>query len=248
MLDLLKKINEKKNKLDAFRPLPVDLVKNLDNWFKIELTYTSNAIEGNTLSKSETALVVEKGLTVAGKSVSEHLEAINHAFALDYIKKFVDKKREDLTIKDILNFHSLILKKIDDQNAGKFRSIAVKISGSDVVLPEPIKVPDLMDDFIKWLHEEKEHPVRMAADAHFKLVMIHPFVDGNGRTTRLLMNLLLMQKGYPPAIILKEDRLEYINSIEKAQLQKDFQDYYKIIFTAVERSLDIYLDAIEKSK
>ena len=247
MKELIKKIEKKKIKLDSFRPLSPELVKNLDEWFKIELTYSSNAIEGNTLTLQETALVVEKGLTIGGKSVQEHLEAINLAFAIDYIKTLVNKSKKNLTLNDILKIHNLILKKIDDKNSGKFRKIAVKISGSKAVLPDPVKVPELMNEFINWLHETKENILNIAADAHLKFVLIHPFVDGNGRTARLILNLLLMQGGYPPALILKEERLEYLKSIQKAQLENKLDDYYKIIFGAVDRSLDIYLKAVEKS-
>lgn len=241
-------IDEKKQKLDALRPLPPALVKNLAEWFKIELTYSSNAIEGNTLTKNETALVVEKGLTIGGKSVREHLEAIQLAHALDYIKELAHKtNRTDITLHDIFHLHYLILKKIDDNNAGKFRTVAVKIAGSDVTLPSPIKIPELMDDFISWLHNAKEHPVLISADAHLKFVIIHPFVYGNGRTARLLMNLLLVQEGYPPAIIRNEDRTAYINAIEKAEKTNDSTDFRRIVCEAVERSLDIYLDAAEQS-
>ncbi|OGH05276.1 MAG: cell filamentation protein Fic [Candidatus Levybacteria bacterium RBG_16_35_11] len=246
MNDLLSKLTQKKQKLDSFRPLSLALVNNLDEWFKVELTYTSNAIEGNTLTRKETALVVEEGITVRGKTLKEHLEAINHAQALDFIKDFVGKKREDLTKRELLGMHGLILKKIDDDDAGKYRNVAVRIKGTDVILPNPLKVPELMDSFFEWLHgKNNDHPVKIAADAHIKLVSIHPFLDGNGRTARLLMNLLLMQKGYPPALVRKEDREAYIDSIQKAQLNNNFKDYYKVIYKAIDRSLDIYLDAVE---
>lgn len=245
MDDLLKRLIEKKQKLDGYRPLSSALVNNLEEWFKVELTYTSNAIEGNTLTRKETALVVEQGLTVRGKTLKEHLEAINHAEALDFIKGLVDKKREDLTRRDVLDIHALILKKIDDDNAGRYRNVTVRIRGANVVLPNPLKVPELMEGFFGWLHSKNnDHPVKIAADAHIKLVSIHPFADGNGRTARLLMNLLLMQRGYPPALVRKEDRDSYIDSIEKAQLNEDFAEYYKLIYRAIDRSLDIYLDAL----
>lgn len=245
MTDLLQQLTEKKKKLDGYRPLPTELVKNLDEWFRVELTYTSNAIEGNTLTRSETALVVEKGITVNGKTLTEHLEAINHAEAIDFIKELVGKKRKDVTKKDILDTHWLILKKIDDANAGRYRTIEVGIRGVDVPLPSPLKVPELMEDFYKWLHSQNpDHPVKIAADAHYRFVSIHPFADRNGRTARLLLNILLMQTGYPPALIRKEDRRDYINSIGKAQLRNDFGDYYKVIYKAVDRSLNIYLDAL----
>ena len=226
MDDLLKQLTEKKQKLDSFRPLPSALVTNLEDWFKIELTYTSNAIEGNTLTRKETALVVEKGLTVRGKTLTEHLEAINHAQAIDFIKALVKAKRKKISERVVLDIHALILKKIDDDDAGRYRSVAVRIQGADIVLPNPIKVPELMSEFFRWLHgANTDHCVKIAADAHFKLVSIHPFADGNGRTARIFMNLLLMQNGYPPALIRNNDRDFYIDSVEKGQLSGSLDNY-----------------------
>ncbi len=245
-----KKLTEKKKILDKHRPFDAALIKNLEEWFRIELTYTSNAIEGNTLSRAETALVVEKGLTIGGKSITEHLEATNYAAALDFVKEQIKRKPSDLKEKDILKIHEIILDKIDRENPGIYRRVPVRISGSAVVLPNPRKVPDLMDEFFKWLQkEEKMHAVELAAEAHYRFVTIHPFIDGNGRTARLLMNMILMMKGFPPAIIRKNDRLEYIKSLEKPQLvngeDDSKNDYFKLIAAAVDRSLNIYLKAIE---
>lgn len=250
MLDkLLKQITKKKEILDKFRPLPSALVTNLDDWFKVELTYTSNAIEGNTLSRQETSLVVEKGLTVSGKTLKEHLEAINHAEALGFIKELAYKKPQKIIEKDLLQIHWLILKKIDDENAGRYRKIEIKIAGSDLKLPLAVKIPELMEDFFAWLRgKNSDHPVKIAADAHLKLVTIHPFTDGNGRTARLLMNLILIQNGYPPALIRKEDRQKYIESIAKAQIKKNLADYYQVIFQAADQALDIYLETINPPK
>ena len=244
------KLEDKKQELDKFRPLDVNLVNNLEEWFRVELTYTSNAIEGNTLSRKETALVVEKGLTIGGKTLTEHLEATNHANALDFIKERVEKKNNKITEKDILKIHEIILSGIDKQNAGCYRNVAVRISGSNVVLPNPRKVPNLMDNFCKWIVKKpKIHPIEFALEAHYRLVTIHPFIDGNGRTARLLMNMILMIQGYPPAIIRKRDRLAYISSLEKAQLVngegESKSDYFKLVAKAVNRSLDIYLKAIK---
>ena len=243
-------LTAKKQLLDTHKPLPKEIIKNLDEWFRIELTYTSNAIEGNTLTRQETALVVEEGITVQGKSIQEHLEAINHAKAFDYIQKeLIRKNRKDTTQQNILDIHHTILQKIDDTNAGRYRSVAVGLRGSQTILPNPLKVPELMHEFIHWLHSTNtDHPVKIAADAHYKLVTIHPFVDGNGRTARLLMNLLLMQAGYPSAIIRKEDRSAYINSLEKGQTGGSLNDYYSIIYEAVDRSLDIYLETAEPER
>ena len=245
-----KKLTEKKKILDKHRPFDAALVKNLEEWFRIELTYTSNAIEGNTLSRAETALVVEKGLTIGGKSITEHLEATNHAAALDFVKEQIKRKPSELKEKDVLKIHEIILSRINKEDAGLYRRVPVRISGSAVVLPNPKKVQDLMDEFFLWLKKEtKLHSVELAAEAHYRFVAIHPFIDGNGRTGRLLMNMILMMKGFPPAIIRKNDRLAYIKSLEKPQLVNgegdSKNDYFKLIAAAVDRSLNIYLKAIE---
>lgn len=238
-------LTKKKKALDQHRPFPEALVRNLDNWFRIELTYTSNALEGNTLTRRETALVVEKGLTVGGKSLIEHLEATHHAQALDWIKEQTKRKSHEITEKDILQIHEIILKGIDDTIAGHYRNVPVRISGSTVVLPNPLKVPQLMEEFCAWMKQKTgQNSPELAAEAHYRLVTIHPFVDGNGRTARLLMNMILMRGGYPPAIIRKQDRLAYISSLEIAQLGGTKDAYLKLINKAIDRSLDIYLKAI----
>lgn len=249
MDDKLLQLETKKKRLDSYKPLQNELIKNLEEWFRIELTYTSNAIEGNTLTRQETAMVVEEGLTVSGKSLAEHQEAINHAEAFDYIQTLINKKKQELTAKDILDIHSIILNKIDDANKGRYRNVAVRLRGSETILPNPLKVPELMEEFIKWFQSNNsDHAVKIAIDAHLKLVSIHPFIDGNGRTARLLMNLLLIQIGFPPAIVRKEDRSVYINSLEKAQTKNDLSDYYIVMLNAVDRSLDIYLEAAEPQR
>lgn len=244
MDDLLTRISQKKQRLDALQPLPVAQIKNLDDWYRVELTYTSNAIEGNTLSRRETALVVEKGLTIQGKSLIEHLEAVNHAEAVDYIKELAkNSKPTGISQDTILEIHKRILSKIDDTNAGRYRNVPVRVTGSSTVFPNHLRVAELMTEFINNLHDKAkaEHPIILAAYAHFVFVGIHPFVDGNGRTSRLLMNLILEQSGYPPAIIRKEDRLKYINSLETGRSSGSLDDFNKIVGEAVEHSLDIYL-------
>ena len=239
-------LEKKKNKLDAFRPLAEAVVNNLNEWFTVELAHNSTEIEGNTLTKRETVLVVEKGLTIAGKSVKEHLEIINYAHALDYIKDLAKKKRKEITLNDILDIHRIVLKGIDKSHAGSWRKVSVSIAGSDRALPNPIKVPDMMQEFIEWLNKTDEFAVQVAAQAHFKLVAIHPFVDGNGRTVRLLMNLLLIQDGYPPAIIEVKKRKEYIDAIAHAEQTGNLDGFYHFIYQAEDKSLDKYLDAAEK--
>jgi len=244
MNDILKEIMRKKLLLDSYKPLQKSVLENLEKWYRVELTYTSNAIEGNTLTRQETALIVEKGLTVAGKSLVEHLEAINHSNAFTFIQKMAgEKRRSEITIQDILEIHKIILKKIDDTYAGRIRNTPVRISGSTTVLPNPLKVPELMDEFIYWLRSTNDNPVDVAAEAHYKLVTIHPFVDGNGRTARLLMNFILVQSGFPPAIIKKEERNRYLNALETGQTKGKKHAFYELIYDAVDRSLDIYLES-----
>lgn len=238
------RIHEKQRLFEAKKPFPIELIKNLDEWYKIELTYTSNAIEGNTLSRAETALIVEKGITVEGKSITEHLEAVNHANAWDFIKTIT----KSISERTILGIHAIILHGIDPTNAGRYRSVPVRIAGSTVVLPNPLKVPNLMTEFITWLNNSKEDQVDVALLAHFKLVSIHPFSDGNGRTARLLMNLLLMQRGFPPAVIRKEERKRYIDAIEHGQLTGNTTEYMNLLYESIERSQDAYLQALSPNQ
>jgi len=245
MNDILQELTRKKNLLDQYKPISKAVIDNLQEWYRIELTYTSNAIEGNTLTRQETALIVEKGITVEGKSVQEHLEAINHAEAFTYIQQLArNRKRKEISLQDILDIHRIILKKIDDTNSGRLRNTTVRISGSTTILPNPLKILQLMEEFVQWLQTIEEQPIHIAADTHFKLVTIHPFSDGNGRTARLLMNLILIQAGFPPAIIRKEERNRYLTALETGQTKGNLDAYYELIYDAINRSLDIYLEAV----
>lgn len=248
MENVLNTILDKKRKINNLKPFPKAFIANMDEWYKIELTYTSNAIEGNTLTRQETAQIVEKGITVKGKSITEHLEAINHAKAYQYIQELNLKSIKKINQRTILDIHSIILRNINTIDAGTYRNIPVRIAGSTVTLPNPLKVPELMEEFIKWLQQTKDNIIKIAVDAHFKLVTIHPFVDGNGRTARLLMNLILIIAGYPPVIINKEDRKEYIDSIEEEQLSNDPTNYYSFMFKAVDKSMDVYLKVLAKKE
>lgn len=240
------KILQKKKLLDTFRPLAFELVSNLEGWLRVELTYTSNAIEGNTLSRLETSVILEKGITIGGKTLVEHLEVTNHAKALDYIRTLINLKPNLLTENHLLKIHELILSGIDNVNAGFYRSVPVRISGSSVILPNPRKVPDLMKEFLEWLtYTTINNPIEFASQVHLRLVTIHPFIDGNGRTARLLMNLILMMFGFPPAIIRKSERLIYLTSLEKAQLTGNTSSYEKIMMKAIDRTLTIYLKAVQ---
>lgn len=246
----LKRLSKKKKQLDKYRPLPPELVKNLEDWFRVELTYSSNAIEGNTLSRLETAEVLEKGIAavISGKPLKDQLEAVSHAKALDFIKDLVRQKKSHqlITEKDIKIIHKIILTGINDQWAGKYRQTEVFIKGTDVEFPAPDKVPYLISQFIQWLEvQQNKHPVRVAADAHFKFVSIHPFIDGNGRTARLLMNLVLIINSYPMAVIRNEDRTKYLEAVNKGQKENNLGLFYIIVEQAVDRSLNAYINAAQ---
>jgi Fic family protein len=250
MNTLLQQLTEKQQHIAHSSSFSPDFVQNLEEWLKVELTYSSNAIEGNTLTRIETAEVIERGITaiISGKSLKDQLEAINHAKAVDYIKALATKRKghQFLTEQDILSIHKHILATIDDAGAGIYRRIDVFIRGKDIEFPRPQHVPSLMKEFIHWIEgQQGKHPVRIAADAHFKFVTIHPFIDGNGRTGRLLMNLILILNGYPMAIIKTEERTVYLDAIYKGQKHNEFDDFYTIIKNAVDRSLDVYLNAMK---
>ena len=242
---LLQSIKGKKRKLDRSRPLSPSVVRKLDEEFTIAWTYNSNAIEGNTLSLQETEIVINRGITIGGKTVNEHFEAINHKNGIDYIKSVINRK-EKITEKTIKKLHELILHSIDDTEAGNYRRQNVRILGANHIPPQSVKIPRLMNEFIEWLYQNEyaNSIPQLTADIHYKLVMIHPFIDGNGRVARLLMNLILMKHGYPPAIILKVDRKRYYRVLNEANSGKQ-EPYDDFIGRSIERSLIIYLNSIE---
>ncbi len=243
--ELYNRIIDKKKQLGKLRPFPKSALTKLKERIVLEWTYNSDAIEGSSLTLKETKLVLEDGLTIKGKPLKEHLEAINHKEAIEFVEALVSKKSR-IDILAIRQIHSIILTKIDDQEAGKYRDVAVTISGSSYKPPEAISVPHLMADFNKWLKSKKSKPniIEYAALAHFKLVGIHPFVDGNGRTARLLTNLILMKYGFPPAVVLKIDRKKYYDCLEKAH-KGNLKDFANFMARSLERSLTIWLEALK---
>lgn len=244
---ILKRIDRKYKIIQSKRPLSSGVVRKLKEQFSFELTFNSNAIEGNKLTLKETYLVIQDGLTVKGKSLKDHLEAKNHYEAVQFLHDLVEhEKRHTVSENLIRSLQQLVVKDIEDDEAGQYRKGNVLIAGSSHRPPEAFEVPSLMREFIVWIkkNEKKLHPVQLAALAHHKLVNIHPFIDGNGRTARLFMNVLLMQKGYPMAIILKNDRKKYYQALDKADRGKT-DEIEKFIAQAVERSMIIYLKAIQ---
>lgn len=244
----LDKIDQLKKELDDLRPLPVAATRNLEMTSRIEWTYNSNAIEGNTLTLLETKLVLEEGLTIGGKKLREHFEIINHSEAINYVYDIINRDLE-LTEYVIKSIHHLVLKNIDDESAGRYRMINVRISGSEHTPPHFTVLSEKMEQLMEWYENNKDrlHPVELAAQFHFRFVYIHPFADGNGRTARLLMNLILMKFGFPPAIVkaANDDRLRYYETLELASTDNEMEPFVQLIAGCVEDSLRRYIGAVK---
>lgn len=233
-LDHLKSI------LNSYRPLSDSIVKNLRDELILRWTYNSNAIEGNTLTLQETKVALE-GITIGGKTIREHFEAINHKEAILYVESLV-KDNEPLTEWEIKSIHALVLKNIDNDNMGKYRNINVLISGAEHRPVDHLNIPDKMSSFMQWYTSVGPtlHPVERAAKVHVDFVGIHPFIDGNGRTSRLLMNLELMKNGFPPVVIKVEDRLAYYQTLDTAHVSNDYKPFIDLVIKAVEESFEPY--------
>ena len=244
---LLKTVDDLKTKWQNSLPIEETQKRKLKEHFAIEYTHESNKIEGNTLSLQETFLVISKGLTIAGKPIAEHLEAINHGDAIEFIEELVDNKMpfNEHALKSI---HNLILKGIDRKNAGVYRSVSVRIGGSKHIPPEPLELNHLMQDYFLHYNAQKDvmHPVLLAAEMHERLASIHPFIDGNGRTARLVMNLILQQHGYSTAIFKGglANRLEYYEALEAVQLNANPIPFYELTIKAVISSLEEHLKLV----
>ncbi len=236
-------VDELKKTLDGKRPIPKETLRSLEESINLEWTFNSNGIEGNTLTLRETQIVLE-GITVGGKSIKEHLEAINHEKAIIYLNELV-KENNPITEWNIKNIHQLVLKEIDDENAGRYRRENVTIKGAAHTPPDYLKVPELMEKLIlNYENWNGFHPIIQAALLHGELLKIHPFVDGNGRTSRLLMNLDLMNHGFNPVIIKKEDRLEYYETLDKAHTTGNYNDFVKLITRLEIEMLKKYLELL----
>ena len=242
----IKEIDRLKKELNAFR--------NLDSFriaeaLELEYTYHSNKIEGNTLTLQETELVVNHGLTISGKSMREHLEAINHSDAIAFVREMV-KEKKPINERMVLQLHTLVLRGIDRENAGRYRQVQVRISGSTHIPPDVWQVPIKMEELFSWYHEHLNmHPVLLAAEMHERLVSIHPFIDGNGRTSRLLMNLILLQHGYAIATLKGDfdDRMKYYDCLEMARgANKDA--FLSLIAETELRCLKEYLQILKGSE
>ncbi len=243
-----KRVLQKKKRLDSLRPLPSTLVKKLKEQLCIDYTYNTNAIEGNTLTLNETRLVIQEGITVGGKTITEVLEAKNHPKAIDFMESIVESNNEINEVV-VLNLHKLIMSNIVE-DAGRYRTTGVIITGAAFRPPPSSEVRQQMNELLDWLRRnpDEHSPIELAAVFHHRFVQIHPFIEGNGRTARLVMNAILMKNGYPfISIVSKQDRPKYLHSLVEADL-RNISPFVNFIARCVEWSLDMYLDALDEPK
>ena len=234
--------------------LGTDALRRISQYFKIKGIYHSNAIEGNSLSLGETRRVIEEGITITGKSLRDTVETKNLSHALDYMEDIAVATEKPITLSDLRQIHELILKGINDGFAGRYRESEVKISGSEASTTQAYKIPYEMDDLGKYIANvtapsaiDSQSPIISATVAHAWLAQIHPFIDGNGRTARILMNLILIRCGYPICIITREDRLRYYQALEESQ-GGDLTSLVELVYENVEESLEEWEKAAEEQR
>ena len=242
----IKEIDELKTQIDKHRPLSKNAIEQLKEYYRVGLTYSSNAIEGNSLTETETKIVIEDGITIGGKPIKDYYEAMGHSEAFSFLYELA--KNKTITEHDILKLHHLFYYRIDENNAGKYRKVNVLITGSTFKPPAYSEVPELMKKFTNSISamRKKYHPVEFSARVHKELVTIHPFVDGNGRAGRLLMNLALLQTGYVITIIPPILRNAYIDTIKKSQIEpKSDAPFINFISSMVYESAKEYIRLLE---
>jgi cell filamentation protein, protein adenylyltransferase len=245
---LLQQIAAKKAELDQFRARTPDGLSGIEHTQDLELTYTSNAIEGNTLTAVETTLVIENGLTIGGKPLKDHLEAVDHFGALQYVRELA-RQTDPLTEADVRNLHRLVMLRSDPNEAGQYartvRYVLTDTLPGRHYFPTPAEIPARMGDFADWLRTAPIIP-QTAFDAHRELVGIHPFTDGNGRTGRLLMNLILLRGGYPPIAVRPQDRLAYLDTLQQAQGGGPAA-FNRLLYERLDATLAEYLSALRQA-
>jgi Fic family protein len=242
---LLKRIEEKKKRLDSLRPLSKDALKALLADIRLRHTFHSDAIEGNTLTLQETKLVLEEGVTIGGKPLKDHIEARNDAEAFDLMLALASGKKP-ISQEIIQQIHVVVTRGILS-NPGQYRTGNVRIAGSTIAPPSYTKIIKLMDDYTHDIRTLPLHPVKKTAFIHYELVRIHPFFDGNGRVARLLSNLFLMQNGYPPIVVKKNDRKKYYQTLKKAD-QGEVSEFAQFIASEVHEGLQYYLSSFAKEE
>lgn len=233
--ELLQKADSYKQKISSARPLAKEELKSLDDYFRIGFTYSSNALEGNTLTISETKILLEDGITVGGRPLKDCYEAVGHGSAYDFMLELARQEDMDITEETIKKLHRLFYQKVNADQAGQYRSIQVYISGTEYIPPAPDEIPRRMAQLIDRIHSSNIalHPIELAAMAHKCLVDIHPFIDGNGRTARLLMNLILVNAGYGVVSVPPVWRNDYINALSASRRLNDMEPFCKLITECV---------------
>jgi Fic family protein len=238
-------LTTKHQRLAALRPLSPESVASLAAAWDVRMVHESNAIEGNSLTLRETELVLSKGLTVSGKPLKDHLEAVNLAKAWEQVKELA-KSNAALTERDLLDLHRIVLTRVEDSFAGSYRTSSVRIAGSNHVPPNAVKVPELMQELFAALNDIAD-PIERAATLHHGIARIHPFTDGNGRAARLAMNFVLLAAGFPPISIPTDLRLAYYNALEAAD-SGDFQAWLDFLTTQLDQELDQWLSALGETQ
>jgi Fic family protein len=242
-------IAEKRQALERLRPLAAHALRALDRLYDLELTWSSNAIEGNTLTAPETQLVIEKGITIGGKPLRDHLEALDHFDALRWVRAMAAQAGHALTEADLRDLHRLVVQRAQPDIAGRYADQGrfVLTESGRHAFPPPALLPGLMADFVAWLAAAPATP-ETAIAAHRGLVGIHPFNDGNGRTARLLMNLILLRAGYPPVAVRPQDRPAYVAALQRQQAGGDSEDFDRLMLTRLDATLGDYLDALRSAE
>jgi Fic family protein len=244
---LIDAIDAKKAELDRLRLRAPGGTANFDHSLDLELTYTSNAIEGNTLTAAETAMVIQEGITVAGKPLKDHLEAIDHFAAIGYVRDLA-RLQTRLTEADVRNLHRLVMLRSIPDIAGRYADQGryVLTNSGRHSYSSPSEVPALMAEFVGWLGCEADTPAT-AFSAHRRLVDIHPFNDGNGRTARLLMNLIMIRGGYPPVAVRPQDRLSYVAALQQSQAGLGANAFDRLLYERLDAILGDYLIAAREA-
>lgn len=239
-MDYPKILTKKEQLSSVWDTLPKEAVANFNQSFAIEYAHNSTAIEGNTLTLLQTKAVLEDGLSVGGKTLREIYEVVNHNKAFEYVKDCVAKKKplDESTVKDI---HALLMENIF--TGGIYRNVEVRISGAGHKPPAPSEMYQQIKFFFADLPQKATqlNPIELAAWTHAEFVRIHPFVDGNGRTSRMIMNYQLMSAGFLPVSIAKENRLEYFEALESYAVQGNLAPFADMIAQLEESQLDEYL-------
>lgn len=244
MDDLPISVAAKKERLDALRPVSRAALLAMQKSCDVDLTYTSNAIEGNTLTLRETAELIEHGITAGGKSLRDHLEAVDHYNAVLWMRELAAKATplDETTVREM---HRRIVFRSQPEIGGVYSALPRRIAGSPVVFPNPVKIPGLMKEYGEWLARAEPEPAA-GFNAHFRLVAIHPFADGNGRTARLLMNLLLLRGGYPPVTVRPEDRKIYLDTLEQVSMRDDRKPFQTFMHERLNATMGKYLSALQE--